>query len=72
MSEEYDGEYEQFYSELTHLENRGIFIFMDGVPASPSQVVSAHMFREESDYMRDYTLGDDGNIKEVSFINVTV
>ena len=40
------------------------------LPASPMQVVQAHIMREDSVYMRDYVLNEKGDIKELCFNNV--
>ena len=40
------------------------------MPASPMQIVHAHMMKEENLYMRDYVLNDDGDIKEVDFNSI--
>ena len=41
---------------------------MDGFPASPMQIVAAHMTREEGSYMRDYILDTEGYIESLSFV----
>ena len=43
---------------------------MNGVPASPMQIVQAHIVREDAVYMRDYVLNDNGDIKELCFDDV--
>ena len=43
---------------------------MNGFPASPLQIVSAHMVREESNYMRDYILDEQGMIRELDFNSI--
>ena len=43
---------------------------MDGFPASPMQIVAAHMTREEGSYMRDYILDTEGYIESLSFVNI--
>lgn len=40
---------------------------INGLPASPMQIVQAHIMREESSYMRDYVLNDKGDVKELGF-----
>ena len=59
--------YLQLFAELEQLEQRGVQIGMDGVPASPQQVVNAHMVKEEGAYMRDYVMNEDGNIEKIDF-----
>ncbi len=36
---------------------------MEGRPASPTQIVRAHMLQEDSGYMRDYVLNENGDLK---------
>lgn len=45
-------------------------MLMNGVPASPMQIVQAHIVRENAVYMRDYVLNDNGDIKELCFDDV--
>ena len=56
--------------ELEKYENKGVYISMDGFPASPMQIVAAHMTREEGSYMRDYILDTEGYIESLSFVNI--
>lgn len=62
--------YQKLYAELEGYENLGIRIKLNGYPASPMQIVSAIMVREESSYMRDYVWDDKGQVKELAFHNV--
>lgn len=59
--------YQELFAELSKYERAGIRMEIDGIPASPLQIVSAHMIREESCYMRDYIAESDGIIKKVNF-----
>mgnify|MGYP003373148359 CR=1 FL=1 len=60
--------YRQFFIELEAYEKCGIPMSMDGEPASPLQIVSAHMAKESSTYMRDYVMDDKtGSLKELHF-----
>lgn len=59
--------YQEFFKELTSHERNGVKIIVDGLPASPMQVISAHMVQEENTYMRDYVVDDDGNLSELYF-----
>ena len=43
---------------------------IDGYPASPMQIVSAHMLREEQSYMRDYIMDENGMVQELDFYRV--
>ena len=43
-----DTNYQELFTELTKYERSGIRMQIDGLPASPLQIVSAHMVREDS------------------------
>lgn len=62
--------YQELFAELKKYEKAGIHMKIDGMPASPMQIVSAHMIKEECGYMRDYVVRDDGVVKEVNFHHV--
>ena len=59
--------YQELFSELEKYERIGINMRLDGHPASPQQIVTAHMVRENTSYMRDYVLSEDGCVKELRF-----
>ena len=59
--------YRELYEELSLYEKYGIRMTMDGQPASPMQIMTAHMVKEEKSYMRDYVLDEEGHLKELSF-----
>lgn len=63
--------YQQLYAELEKYENSGIDIRLDNCPASPMQIVSAHMVREIPNYMRDYVWDEKGKVRELTFHNIT-
>ena len=58
------------FKELTGYEKRKVDLRMNGIPASPMQIVQAHMIREDIAYMRDYVLNDKGDIKELWFDSI--
>ena len=61
-------QYQEMYDELTDYENYGIPLKLDGSYASPLQVVTAHMVKEDNNtYMRDYIIDETGHIKELCF-----
>ena len=62
--------YQALYAELERYENAGVRMRLDNSPASPMQIVSAHMIKEESSYMRDYVLDDKGCVRELAFHQV--
>lgn len=41
-------------------------------PASPMQIVTAHMLKEDKTYMRDYVWDEEGHVKELTFHNINV
>ena len=43
---------------------------IDGYSASPLEIVTAHMTREEGTYMRDYVLSGEGNIQALRFTDI--
>lgn len=64
-------EYQEMFDELLDYERYGIPIKMNGTYASPMQVVSAHMVKEENNtYMRDYVTDDMGHVKELCFYSI--
>ena len=64
--------YQELFAELTKYERSGIRMQMGGYPASPFQIVSAHMVRENNTYMRDYILDDNGIVQELDFYKVEI
>lgn len=62
--------YQQLYAELEKYENSGICMKLDNYQASPMQIVTAHMVREEPSYMRDYVWDEKGYVRELTFHNV--
>ena len=62
--------YKDLYAELEKYENRGVSIRLNNQPASPMQIVTACMLKEEGSYMRDYVLNPEGNIESLAFINI--
>lgn len=68
MGEEVD--LQKMFKELTGYEKNRVDLRIDGIPASPMQIVQAHVAREESAYMRDYVLNEKGDIKELWFTNI--
>lgn len=64
--------YQELFSELTKYERSGVRMQIDGISASPLQIVSAHMIREESNYMRDYIMNEEGKLTELDFYEVEI
>ncbi len=62
--------YRELYAELENYESKGIDILIDGCQASPLQIVTAYMTKEEGTYMRDYVMDVEGNIESLAFTDV--
>ena len=62
--------YRQLYAELENYESSGIHMRLNNIPASPMQIVNAHMVRENTNYMRDYVWDEKGKVREVTFYNI--
>lgn len=63
--------YRNLYAELEKYENRGVSIRLNNQPASPMQIVTAHMVKEENAYMRDYVWDEQGDVKEIGFHSIS-
>jgi hypothetical protein len=61
---------QQMFRELTGYEQRQVGLGINGIPASPMQIVNAHIVREETAYMRDYVLNEKGDIQELWFNSI--
>ena len=72
MGEYGDRRFQTLFTELSDYERKGVSMQIDGLPASPMQIVPAHIMREESSYMRDYVLNDKGDLKELGFNDVKI
>lgn len=64
--------FQDMFQELSVYEKKGVPIVMEGSPASPTQVVRAHMVMEDSVYMRDYVLNEEGDLKALYFYHVKI
>lgn len=62
--------YRDFFAELEKYENEGVRMKLDDIPASPMQIVNAHMVCEEQSYMRDYVWDEKGHVRELTFHNI--
>lgn len=62
--------YRDLYTELENYERNGVCMHINGSKASPLQIVTAHMIREEGCYMRDYILNTKGYIESLAFVNI--
>lgn len=61
---------QKMFIELTGYEKKKIDLKINGIPASPMQIVQAHGVQEESVYMRDYVLNEKGDIKALWFDSI--
>ena len=62
--------YKDLYAELEKYENRGVSIRLNNQPASPMQIVTAYMAKEEGAYMRDYVMDQNGRLESLTFTDV--
>lgn len=62
--------YMELFAELEGYERQGIDMVLDGCQASPLQIVTAYMAKEEGTYMRDYIMNSEGYIESLAFTNV--
>ena len=62
--------YKEFFAELEKYEHAGVSMKLNNVPASPMQIINAHIVSEEPTYMRDYVWDECGRVKELTFHNV--
>lgn len=65
-----ENNYHALYAELEEYENSGVSMKLNNYPASPMQIVTAHMVREDSAYMRDYVWDEKGHVRELTFYNI--
>ena len=62
--------YKLLFTELEKYEGSGISMTLDSYPASPMQIVTAHMVREDPSYMRDYVWDEKGHVRKLDFYNI--
>ena len=70
MGEHREQKFQMLFTELTGYEKKGVYMLMNDLPASPMQIVQAHMLREDNSYMRDYVLNDKGDVQALCFHDV--
>lgn len=70
MGDHQDQSAKTLFEELTEFERKGVYISLNGLPASPMQIVQAHIMREDVSYMRDYVMNEKGDIKGLGFHNI--
>ena len=62
--------FEQLYAELEEYEREGVSMLLNDFPASPMQIVTAHMVREDNSYMRDYVWDEKGKVQELTIYTI--
>lgn len=62
--------YKILFAELEKYENLGVSMRLNNNPASPMQIVTAHMVREDPAYMRDYVWDEKGVVRQLTFHNI--
>ena len=67
MNSENGLEKQKLLIELENIRNRGIMIFLDGIPSSPLTVTDVLCVNESSDFMRDYVTDEKGVWTELRF-----
>ena len=53
--------------ELESYRDKGIELYLDGIPSTPKKIAKACQIAEDGVYMRDYTEDEEGHIACVSF-----
>lgn len=59
----------QLFVELQKIEQKGITLWLEGLPSSSLGITNAVYVNEENAYMRDY-IYDEGVLKELRFDRV--
>lgn len=57
--------------ELQGYEQAGTHLYLGNRPSKADEIVSACLFSEDSDYMRDFISDDREHITEIHFIRIT-
>lgn len=57
--------------ELRSYERAGTHLYLENRPSRAEEIVSACMFAEDSDYMRDFITDEQEHITEIHFIRIT-
>ncbi len=59
----------QLFVELQKIEQKGITLWLEGVPSNSLRIMDAIFVNEDNAYMRDY-IYDEGVLKELRFDRV--
>ena len=65
-----ENNFQALYTELEEYENSGISMRLNNYPASPMQIVTALMVREDSAYERHYVWDEKGQVRALTFHNI--
>ena len=60
-------QYMQLKDELDNVAYGGVELKLDGNYANAHSIASVCVFREDSDYMRDYIRDDSGRLAQLNF-----
>lgn len=71
MKNENGVEKQKLLIELEHIQNRGITIFLDGIPSSPIAVTDVLCVNENLNFMRDYVTDEKGVWTELRFDRIS-
>lgn len=68
-TEELETAREQMSALLEQMRRKGVELFVDGREAMPEEVVRKAVY-EDSPYMADYVLGENGRLEQVRYDRV--
>ena len=60
-------EYGHIHRELNNAEGAGIVLMLNGAWSGPSEIARACVFEEETEYLRRYIKGPDGETQSIDF-----
>lgn len=72
MNGKFGLEKQKLLIELENIQNRGIMIFLDGIPSNPLTVTDVLCVNDTSDFMRDYVTNEKGVWTELRFDRIRV
>lgn len=61
----------QMLALFEQMQKKGTEFFVDGEPVLPKEAVTKAV-KEESVYMADYVMGDEGKVKQVRFDKINL
>ena len=71
MTEKKDNDCSALNLRLRTMENAGVRLYLDGIPASPKKIAK-QCVNEESLYMPDYVTDNEGKIKEIRYDRISL